>query len=128
VYELFTRPNLAIVDDDSHVLLSLDSLLRACGYGVQLFDSAEKLLACSTLPSLSCMVSDIQMPGMNGLLMYQQLLAQGYSIPIIFITASSDPVSRRSAEKLGAYGYLAKPFDSEMLIESIEGAIRSAGR
>ena len=125
---MFTRPNLAIVDDDCNVLLSLDSLLRACGYGVQLFDSAEKLLACNTLPSLSCMVSDIQMPGMNGLLMYQQLLAQGYSIPIIFITASSDPVSRRSAEKLGAYGYLAKPFDSEMLIESIEGAIRSAGR
>lgn len=123
---MFTRPNLAIVDDDSHILLSLDSLLRACGYSVQLFDSAEKLLASDTLSALDCMVSDIQMPGMSGLQMYQKLLDRGYSIPVIFITASSDSASRGFAEKLGACDYLAKPFDSDDLIDSIEGAIHAA--
>lgn len=122
---MVTRPAIAIIDDDENVRISLDSLLRACGYSVQLFESAEHFLTSDAIAATDCLVSDIQMPGMSGLQMYQQLLNDGHCMPVIFITASADQTSRRTAQRLGACCYLSKPFESEDLTACLKLALKT---
>lgn len=122
---MVTRPAIAIIDDDENVRISLDSLLRAYGYSVQLFESAEHFLSSAAIAATDCLVSDIQMPGMSGLQMYQQLLNDGHCMPVIFITASADQTSRRTAQRLGACCYLSKPFESEDLIACLKLALKT---
>lgn len=128
VHQLVTRAAIAIIDDDENVRISLDSLLRACGYRVQLFESAEHFLNSDAIAAVDCLVSDIQMPGMSGVQMYQQLLNDGYCMPVIFITASADQTSRRTAQRLGACCYLSKPFESEELVACLNLALNTAER
>lgn len=123
---MVTRPVISIVDDDDYVRVSLGSLVRSYGYTTQLFDSAEQFIASSLASGTDCLVSDIQMPGMNGLRMYEKLRSSGISPPVIFITASPDDAPRVSAQKLGAAGYLSKPFDGQALMMCIEGALKLA--
>ncbi|OQR31720.1 hypothetical protein BWR59_14400 [Pseudomonas sp. Bc-h] len=120
---MVTRPAIAIIDDDDNVRTSLDSLLRSYGYSVHLYDDAESFLASPMATSMDCLVSDIQMPGMNGLQMYQHLLMQGYHIPVVFITASADEAPRLAAARLGACCYLSKPFDGQSLINCLDIAL-----
>lgn len=122
---MVTRPVIAIIDDDDNVRTSLDSLLRSYGYSVHLFADAERFLASGILASFDCIVSDIQMPGMNGLQMYQRVLSQEHAIPVIFITASADDAPRLAAAQLGACCYLSKPFDGESLIDCLSLALTS---
>jgi FixJ family two-component response regulator len=122
---LVTRPAIAIVDDDDNVRTSLDSLLRSYGYSVHLYEDAETFLATGMIASMDCVVSDIQMPGMSGLQMYQRLLTHGHDIPVIFITASADDAPRLAAAKLGACCYLSKPFDGQSLIDCLDIALKS---
>ncbi|MCU1758793.1 response regulator [Pseudomonas sp. 14P_8.1_Bac3] len=122
---MVTRQAIAIIDDDDNVRSSLDSLLRSYGYSVHLYDSAETFLTSGRVISTACIVSDIQMPGVNGLQMYQHLLAQGHVIPVIFITASADDAPRVAASKLGACCYLSKPFDGQSLINCLDIALKS---
>ncbi|MFJ3487634.1 response regulator transcription factor [Pseudomonas sp. NPDC090202] len=124
---MVTRPVIAIIDDDENVRISLSSLLRSYGYMARLYDSAEDFLAADNIAGLHCLVSDIQMPGKSGLQMYQQLLAQGIRLPVIFITASSDQAPRLLAEQLGAKCYLPKPFDGEDLIGCLRVALKEHG-
>lgn len=123
---MVTRPTIAIIDDDEHVRTSLSSLLRSYGYSVYLYESAEALLTSGTIRSFDCLVSDIQMPGMSGLHMYQQLLREGHVIPVIFITASAEQAPRLAAKRLGARCYLSKPFEGERLIACLEIALKPA--
>lgn len=120
---MVTRPVISIVDDDDYVRVSLGSLVRSYGYTTQLFDSAEHFIASNLASGTDCLVSDIQMPGMNGLRMYERLRATGISPPVIFITASPDDAPRLWAQKLGAAGYLSKPFDGQALMTCIEAAL-----
>lgn len=122
---MVTRPLIAVIDDDEHVRSSLDSLLRSYGYGVCLYDDAESFLASAMILGVDCLVSDIQMPGMNGLQMYQQLRASGVETPVIFITASADWAPRQAATRLQACCYLTKPFDGQRLIECLDNALGS---
>jgi FixJ family two-component response regulator len=122
--ELVIRQAIAIIDDDDNVRSSLDSLLRSYGYSVHLYDSAETFLTSGMVVSMDCIVSDIQMPGVNGLQMYQHLLAHGHAIPVIFITASADDAPRLAASKLGACCYLSKPFDGQSLINCLDIALK----
>ncbi|WP_346830070.1 response regulator [Pseudomonas abietaniphila] len=121
---MVTRSTIAIIDDDDLVRTSLSSLLRAYDYSVHLYESAEALLASDMIPLLDCLVSDIQMPGMSGLHMYQRLLRDGHTIPVIFITASAAQAPRLTAAELGARCYLSKPFDGEHLIACLEVALK----
>lgn len=125
---MVTRPAIAIIDDDDNVRISLDSLLRAYGYTVHVFNSAEQFLASDAVATMDCLISDIQMPGLNGLQMYRQLLASGYCVPVIFITASDDPAPRAIAMALGACCYLAKPFESDNLINCIKSTLNPASK
>ena len=99
-------------------------LIESSGYRAAAFESAENLLSSQLLDDTSCLIIDIQMPGMNGLQLQRHLAAAGSRIPIIFMTAYDDRESRRRAMQGGAVAFLAKPFTDEQLFRTIRSALR----
>jgi FixJ family two-component response regulator len=112
---------IAIVDDDHSVREALTSLVRSLGYVAMPFDCAEDLLKSKDRRSVSCVIADVQMPGMTGLELHDRLVASGAPIPTILITAFPDESARQRALKAGVIGYLTKPFSEDDLL----GCIRS---
>ena len=82
-------------------------------------------MASGQAEDTDCLISDIQMPGMSGLGMFERLVSQGIHIPVIFITASVDQATKMAAQRLGATGYLMKPFDGAPLLAFIKTALSS---
>ena len=119
-----TRNLISIVDDDESVRRTTKLLVESFGYRAAVFESAESFLRSDQLYDTSCLVVDVQMPGMNGLQLQSHLAAGGYSIPTIFITAYGDKESRRQAMEAGAVAFLAKPFNDEQLLKSIRSALQ----
>ena len=115
---------LAVVDDDESARKSTTLLIESFGYRAAGFESAETLLMSSQLHEISCLVIDVRMPGMNGLQLQRHLAASGYKIPIIFITAYDSKESRQQAMQAGAVAFLSKPFNDELLLETIRGTLR----
>jgi FixJ family two-component response regulator len=120
-------PIIAIVDDDESVRTSLDSLVRSVGYSAQMYCHAEDFLTSNGPTTASCLISDIQMPGMNGIQLYEQLTAQGFHIPVIFITGHPNDAVALHPVTLKAAGYLYKPFDARKLISCIKTALHDVG-
>ena len=79
-----------IVDDDISVRESLRDLIESHGYGVATFESAERFLDAACLRETSCLITDLQMPGLSGLDLQSRLIADGHCIPIIFVTGFPD--------------------------------------
>ncbi|SDJ32022.1 Response regulator receiver domain-containing protein [Pseudomonas delhiensis] len=115
---------IAVVDDDESVRTALESLLRASGYRVRSYSSALGLLACGGFEQAHCLVSDVQMPGMDGLQLHERLAAMGLRIPVIFITAYPEAVPRTAAGVPAAVAWLPKPFEAGRLLACIEAALR----
>ncbi len=101
-----------------------DSLVRSLGYIVHTFASAEEFLRSNRLDDLSCVIADVQMPGMSGVELHAHLLTQGYRVPFIFFTAFPDERIRAQALRAGAICYLPKPFDGDSLIQGLEAALK----
>jgi len=118
---------ISIVDDDESVRRTTKLLVESFGYRAAVFESAESFLKSDQLFHTSCLVVDIQMPGMDGLQLQSHLADEGYSIPIIFITAYGDK-SRRRALQAGAVAFLDKPFSDEQLLENIRSAFMLSGQ
>ena len=118
---------ISIVDDDESVRRTTKLLVESFGYRAAVFESAESFLKSDQLFDTSCLVVDIQMPGMDGLQLQSHLADEGYSIPIIFITAYGDK-SRRRALQAGAVAFLDKPFSDEQLLENIRSAFMLSGQ
>jgi FixJ family two-component response regulator len=116
-------PLISIVDDDGLVRESTSGLIRSMGYAAETFASAEEYLRSNRAADTACLISDIQMPGMNGADLQDRLVADGHRTPIIFITAFPDEVVRARVLKAGACGVLTKPFSDESLIECLDRAI-----
>jgi len=116
-------PLISVVDDDESMRDSLRSLLRSVGLDVRAFASAEEFLSSDHLRHTDCLVVDVRMPGMDGLQLQQQLLATGFEIPVIFITAHGDEPLRARALRAGAVAYLPKPFDEDALMHAIRAAL-----
>jgi DNA-binding NtrC family response regulator len=117
------NPLVCVIDDDSSIRESLSFLLRSAGRKVQSLSSAQEFLASPPRESVGCLVLDIQLPGISGLDLQQELASGDAQIPIIFITGYGDiPMSVR-AMKAGAIEFLMKPFDDEDLLSAIEEAI-----
>ena len=112
-----------VVDDDLSIREALESLLRSAGLSVQTFSSAQDLLARGRPDMPSCLVLDVQMPGLNGLDLQSELIAADIQTPIIFITGHGDiPMSVR-AIKSGALEFLTKPIDNEDLLNAVRQGI-----
>jgi FixJ family two-component response regulator len=114
---------IAIVDDDRSVREALASLVRSLGYGAMTFEGAEDLLKSKRRRRVSCLIADVQMPGMTGLELHNRLVTSGEPIPTILITAFPDERARERALADGAVGYLSKPFDENDLLACIRAAL-----
>jgi FixJ family two-component response regulator len=117
------NPLVCVIDDDSLVRESLHRLLRSARLRVQAFASAQEFLASRPSEAPSCLVLDVQMPGISGLDLQRELGHSDSHIPIIFMTGYGDiPMSVR-AMKGGAFEFLTKPYRDEDLLRAISQAI-----
>lgn len=116
-------PVIAIVDDDDSFRRATMSFIRSLGYAVLQFASAEAFLKSDQLHDADCLISDVQMPGMNGVELQGKLIDQGHRLPIIFVTAFPEMKARARALAAGAIGFLGKPFDDEVLITCLNEAL-----
>jgi FixJ family two-component response regulator len=119
-------PLIAIVDDDVMICEATKDLVEAFGFNARTFTSAGEFLNSDCVPRISCLITDVQMPGMNGLQLHRKLLASGRRVPVIFITAFPDERVRKQALEAGAVCYLSKPFDGESLLSCIRSALGCA--
>jgi FixJ family two-component response regulator len=116
---------VAIVDDDDAVRVALEGLLRSAGLTARAFESAEKFIRSGQQFQTSCLIADIRMPGMSGLELQAKLNAEHCRIPIVFITAHGDAQMRMQALRAGAVEFLAKPFNDEVLLETVRAALEN---
>jgi len=116
---------ISIVDDDESVQIALQDLMEAVGYTARSFGSAEEFLESGLQRQTACLITDIRMPGMSGLELQAKLNAERCRIPIIFITAHGDAKMRMKAMCEGAVEFLMKPFDEEVLLETVRAALES---
>ena len=117
---------IAIVDDDDAVREAMKLLMRSWGYHASTFGSADEFLNSEQVDDTSCLITDVQMPGLSGIELQDRLVARGHRIPIIFITAFSDETVRVRAMKAGALAFLIKPVDPHHLVEHLEKALKAA--
>jgi len=118
---------IAIIDDDESVRKATKSLVRSLGYEAATFCSAEEFLGSSQLKTAACLITDVRMPGMSGVELQDRLIADGRSLPTVFISAFSDERVQQRVLESGAVGYLHKPFEEDRLIECIETALKGQG-
>ena len=114
---------VVIVDDDESMRNALQGLMKEVGLAAQAFASAEDFLAFGRAQQAGCVIADIRMPGMSGLELQARLNAETIRIPTIFITAHGDARMRMQALRAGAVEFLTKPFDDEVLLDSLRAAL-----
>jgi FixJ family two-component response regulator len=114
---------ISIVDDNESVREATKLLLRSHGYGAATFVCAEDFLQSGRLNDTSCVITDVQMPGLTGIEMQSRLIAQGHRMPMIFVTACAEEKTRTTALKAGAIGFLTKPYNVDHLIEHLHSAL-----
>ncbi|MGJ7516990.1 response regulator transcription factor [Pseudomonas baetica] len=115
---------IAVVDNDESVRMALDSLLRSSGYKVQTYGGAREFLFSDGPGTTSCLISDIQMPDMDGIRMYEELATLGIHIPVIFITGNPDAQRQPGAPCREPIAFLPKPFSTDKLLNCIEIALK----
>jgi len=116
---------IAVIDDDESFRTALVELLCSLGYGVRHFASAEEFVAAGRVNSYDCIVTDIHMPGMSGIDLKRLLTANDHRVPVMMITARTEPGLEASALACGAVCLLRKPFETDALIGSLENALKA---
>ena len=116
---------VAVVDDDDLMRSALQGLLKEAGFTARTYASAEEFLSSGDHADAACLIADIRMPGMSGLELQARLNAGEIRIPTIFITAHGDARMRMQALRAGAVDFLTKPFDDEVLVDSVRAALKS---
>ena len=115
-------PLISVVDDDESVRESLPDLIREFGYDVRAFSSAQEFLDSGYIDETGCLILDIAMPGMTGPELQEELKLRGQKLPIIFITAHSDDLTRPRLMNNGAVECLSKPFSETSLLNALNDA------
>lgn len=118
------QPLISIIDDDLSMRSAVVALVRSAGYGANGFASAEEFLGSGNARKLACIITDIHMPGMTGIELKHHLTAHQYSVPVIMITARTDPGLEAKALASGAVCFLRKPFEGDELIACLERALK----
>ena len=114
---------IAIVDDDLSVCEGLDTLIRSAGWRAESFASAQEFLARAAAEPPSCLILDLQLPGLSGLDLQKRLAEIGLEIPIVFLTGHGSIPTSVQAIKAGATEFLTKPVDEEDLLRAIHEAV-----
>lgn len=114
---------IAIVDDDASVREGLQSLIRSAGWRVETFVSAQEFLGHRGAEAPSCLILDLQLPGLSGLDLQKRMATVGLEIPIVFLTGHGDIPASVQAMKAGAVEFLTKPLDEQKLLQAIQEAI-----
>jgi FixJ family two-component response regulator len=117
-------PVIHIVDDDISFRTAVGRVLRAAGYQVSLYESANQLLDNMPPAERGCILLDVRMPGLNGPQLQEVLAKMSFALPIIFLTGHGDIPTSVRAIKAGAEDFLAKPAPKKVLLEAIERALK----
>jgi len=118
-----TPPTVHLVDDDAAVRDALGLLLSLKGLESRVFASAESFLGACTPDWRGCLLTDLRMPGMSGLDLQTALASQDVSLPVVVLTAHGDVATTRAAMKAGAFDFLEKPVDDEVLVDVLRNAM-----
>ena len=116
-------PTVFVIDDDPSIRRAIEGLLKSEGLRSESFASTQEFLARAAADGPSCLVLDVQLPGLKGLDFQNQLASTGVDIPIIFITAHGDIPMTVRAMKSGAVEFLTKPFDDQILLNAVQLAL-----
>jgi FixJ family two-component response regulator len=117
------KPLISIIDDDESMREAIKGLMRSLGYRVEAVASAQEFLSSRHIRRTSCLIADMQMPGMTGFELYQRLSTSGKPIPTVLITAYPNDGVRERALAAGVIGYLSKPFEEDDLLDCIRSAL-----
>jgi len=117
-------PLISIVDDDPLARDGIRDLIESLGYNTVTFRSAEDFLASGLVADTTCLIADVQMPGLDGLGLQEALQSEARHLPVILITAYPNEKHRSRAFDGGAVGFLSKPFNEESLIRCLTAAIK----
>ncbi|HTR83274.1 MAG TPA: response regulator FixJ [Reyranella sp.] len=112
-----------VIDDDADVRQSLAFLLSTAGLAVRVYESALAFLEALPTAQDGCIVTDVRMPGMNGLELQRQLVERKVTMPVIVVTGHGDIALAVEAMKAGALDFIEKPFDDEVLLVAIRAAL-----
>ena len=115
---------ISVIDDDASMRAAMARLLHSLGFSTYAFASAQEFLLSPRLGETSCLIADVEMPGMSGVELQEYLVAHGHKTPIIFITAFPEDRVRERVMRAGAIDFLNKPFDELRLLECVERALR----
>jgi FixJ family two-component response regulator len=110
---------ICVVDDNEEVRESIGAFFRSAGITVEKFDKAESLLAWPNLDAMSCVITDLHMPGMDGLDLQRALRQRRRYVPVILMTAYPTPAARETAHALGITSFVTKPIDPEALLDKV---------
>jgi FixJ family two-component response regulator len=117
-------PVISIVDDDESMREATSALVRSLGFSVATFASAEDFLESDRVDDTSCLITDVQMPGLSGVELQSRLIADGRDMPVIGVTAYPEESIRTRMLEAGAVGFLSKPFNDERLIDCLATALK----
>jgi two-component system, LuxR family, response regulator FixJ len=117
------RPVVRVVDDDASFLAAVSRLLRAAGHPVETYPSAAALLEALPSDPRGCIVTDLRMPGMDGLELQERLVRRGFPLPVVFLSGHGDVPAARNALKLGAEDFLTKTAKKEELLDAVSRAL-----
>jgi two-component system response regulator FixJ len=123
-----SEPVVHVVDDDVEVRHSLSFLLATAGLAVRLYESATAFLDAAKERPSGCIVTDVRMPGIDGIEFLRRLKARGFSLPVIVMTGHADVPMAVEAMKEGAVDFIEKPFDDDLLIGLIRSALEAHER
>jgi len=118
-------PMIAIVDDDASVRHAIGRLVRSLDMAVELYGGGPELLQSPLLADIACVITDVQMPVMNGFTLCETLRAAGHKMPVIFMTAFAHEGYEQRARAAGATCFLSKPFQDTDILDCIENALKS---
>jgi two-component system response regulator GlrR len=121
------KSEILLVDDDPDILKLVTMRLNAAGYEVNAVDSAERALAAFAASRPQLVVTDLKLGGMDGMALFEEIHRQAPTVPVILLTAHGTIPDAVAATKRGVFGFLPKPFESQLLLEQVEQALRLSG-
>jgi FixJ family two-component response regulator len=116
-------PTVFVVDDDDAVRSFLSELIASVGLNVETYASAQKFLDTCERGRAGCLVLDIRMPGMSGLELQKELVTRDIRIPVIILTGHGDVQTAVETMKAGAFDFIEKPFNNELLLDRVQRAV-----